>query len=158
MDKEKVMTYISTDLKIISEHLNKIDSKNVALWGTMSPQRMIEHLTDAVSLSRVNHDFPLELKEEYIPKAQAFLISDHPLPKDFKAAFAPENVPVRNKNITEAVTEFEKAWKHFIADYTANPDKKSLHPNFGILDFDLWKRLHSKHITHHLAQFGIQCQ
>ena len=26
---------------------------------------------------------------------------------------------------------------------------------FGELDFELWKIMHSKHITHHLEQFGI---
>ena len=152
------MTYISADLNTIRDHLKKIDSKSTPLWGIMSPQRMIEHLTDAINLSRGKHDFKLELKEEHVPKAQAFLISDHPLPKNFKATFAPENVLIRNNNITEAILEFEKSWKRFIADYTANPEKKSLHPNFGALDFELWKRLHSKHVTHHLAQFGIQCQ
>lgn len=152
------MTYIQTELPVILNELQKITSESNPLWGAMSAQRMIEHLTDAVTLSRGNHNFELELKEEYIPKAQAFLISDHPLPKDFKAAFAPADVKVRNNNIEEAIQEFEKAWKHFIADYTANPSKKALHPNFGTLDFDLWKRLHAKHISHHLAQFGIECQ
>ena len=121
----------------------------------MSPQRMVEHLSDAVLLSRGSHNFPLEIKEEHVARAQAFLISDHPLPQNFKAAFATPEIPTRNSSMTEATDEFKKNWNLFIADYIANPNKKELHPNFGILDFELWKRMHSKHITHHLQQFGI---
>lgn len=152
------MKYIQPELEIITTHLKKVKSTDKPIWGEMSAQRMVEHLSDAVTLSRGNHNLPLEIKEEHTPKAQAFLISEHPLPKLFKASFATPDIPERNSSMDEAILEFEKAWKLFIADFTSSPTKCSLHPNFGKLDFDLWKRMHSKHITHHLEQFGVICQ
>lgn len=149
------MKFIEPELDKILKKLNQVSKDTQPLWGAMSAQRMIEHLSDAVSLSRGNHIFPLEIKEEHVPRAQGFLISDHPLPKNFKAAFATSDIPTRNSTMEAAIMEFSKTWKLFIADYIANPNKKELHPNFGKLDFDLWKRMHSKHITHHLEQFGL---
>lgn len=148
------MKFIEPELDTILTKLNQVSKDAQPLWGVMSAQRMIEHLSDAVILSRGDHKFPLEIKEEHIARAQGFLISDHPLPREFKAAFATPDIPIRNTNMEAAIIEFSKAWKLFIADYIANPNKKVLHPNFGTLDFDLWKRMHSKHITHHLEQFG----
>ena len=35
------------------------------------------------------------------------------------------------------------------------PKTTAIHPYFGDLDFELWKLMQAKHITHHLAQFNI---
>ena len=150
-----LMKFIEPELDTILHKLKQVDKDAQPLWGVMSPQRMIEHLSDAVNLSRGNHSFSLEIKEEHVPRAQGFLISEHPLPKNFKAGFATPDIPIRNSDMESALSEFSKAWKLFIADYISSPNKKALHPNFGTLDFDLWKRMHSKHITHHLEQFGL---
>lgn len=149
------MNYISTDFDVIEKHLRQIDASKIPLWGSMSPQRMIEHLTDSINLATADHPYKLTIPEDKTDKAQGFLASEHPLPRDFKVEFATPETPLRNQNISEAIDEFERAWNRFQDFFEANPDEKTLHPSFGHLAYDQWLRLHSKHVTHHLQQFGV---
>ena len=149
------MNYITTDINVITHHLKKLDENSAPLWGSMSVQRMIEHLTDSINLATSDHSFKLTVPEDKIDKVQGFLASEHPLPREFKVEFANPKIPIRNHNIVEAINELEEAWGKFKSYFDANPDIKTLHPSFGHLGYDQWLRLHSKQITHHLQQFGI---
>lgn len=149
------MEFITPKLENFLGYLNKITEDSKALWGEMPPQRMVEHLTDAINLSLGKLDVKLEIKEEHIAKAQAFLESEHPMPKNFKVNFASNDIPNRNENLKGALNEFAETWNAFEKYYQAHPDAKVLHPNFGELNYEQWLRTHSKHFTHHIEQFGL---
>lgn len=148
------MPFIDPSLDKIIEQLQRITVEHQPLWGQMSAQRMIEHLSDTIILSKGNHSMTLAIPEDKVERAQQFLFSDYPMPKDFKVTFATPEIPIRNASIEESVDEFKNAWQSF-ADFFSSYKGTTLHPYFGELDHALWLRMHSKHITHHLEQFGI---
>jgi hypothetical protein len=136
--------------------LSKINSDSTPQWGEMSPQRMIEHLSDSIDLSLgLIQNQVLEIPEDKIDKAQQFIRSEHPMPKNFKVRFATPQTPIRNNSIETAIEEFTSKWNEFTDFYTENPDHKQLHPNFGELDYELWLLLHNKHFNHHFEQFSL---
>tara|TARA_B100001758_G_C18271676_1_gene536748 strand:- start:26 stop:478 length:453 start_codon:yes stop_codon:yes gene_type:complete len=140
----------------ILNYLNKINNSQKPLWGTMSAQRMIEHLSDIVLISRsLNHKYSLKINPQKVELAQAFIYSDKPLPKNFKVSFALDENRTRNLNISQAIFEFESEWEQYLKFFQSNPNVKTLHPYFGELDFKLWNLLHAKHFTHHFIQFDL---
>ena len=149
------MAFIKVSPEFISDKLKNIKEDQKPLWGSMSAQHMIEHLTDALSLSLDDSHTIQELPEKYVDKAQSFLNTEHPLPKNFKAKFVVDNAKLRNTSISEAINELTSVLKQFEKHYSNNPDLKQLHPNFGKLNYKQWCALNSKHITHHFEQFEL---
>ena len=149
------MTFIQPTLSSVLEKIDQLDENASPLWGHMSVQRMIEHLSDTLRLSYTNHEFPQIVPEEKVQKAQEFIFSEIPMPKNFKAPFASKDIPLRNSNFKEAIEEFKNYWIRFEDHFKINPGIRTLHPIFGQLSYDQWLRIHSKHVTHHLKQFGI---
>lgn len=150
------MQFIQPNLAIIVSKFEQLKDNDKPLWGSMSAQRMIEHLTDTLVLCRGNHSISLKIPEENVPRAMRFLQSEHPMPKNFNVTFATPEMSIRNKSIQEAITEFKNEWNAFENHFKTNPGLKTLHPYFGELDIELWLMLHSKHISHHLEQFGVE--
>ena len=147
--------FIETDIDIIIDTLSLLQPNDIPEWGMMSSQRMIEHLTDTVNLSFNEHNYTLQLPIDKVEKAQRFIFSEYELPKNFKASFASSNVKLRNESIDEAIIELEESWVDMIEYFKNNPESKTLHPHFGLLNAELWLRLHSKHFTHHFLQFNL---
>ncbi len=148
------MNFIEPSLNAIAGKLEMITATHQPLWGQMSAQRMIEHLSDTIILSKGNHTIQLAIPEDKVERAQQFLLSEHPMPKDFNVSFATPEMSIRNNSIEEALDEFKNAWRSF-EEFFSGHKGTTLHPYFGNLNYELWLRMHSKHITHHLAQFGI---
>lgn len=149
------MQFIQTDLETVLTHLNKLDTSTKPLWGKMNAQQMVEHLTDSLKMATGQFKCKLEISEEKIEPMQGFLASDKPLPRDFKASFAPEHVSLRNEELELSVDEFVENWLNYTKFYEEHPTQKILHPYYGELNAEQWDRLNSKHLTHHFQQFGL---
>ncbi|MES2800121.1 MAG: DUF1569 domain-containing protein [Bacteroidota bacterium] len=149
------MTFVSTEIEDVLAILDQLDPEKKPLWGTMSAQRMVEHLTDVIRLASGKDKFELVIPAEKVEKAQAFIFSDFPMPKDFKVPFAKETNELRHEEIELAIDEFLLEWIDFENYYIENEGIKTLHPNFGELNYEQWVRLHSKHLTHHFQQFEL---
>ena len=149
------MSFIEPVLAVIVSKLERLDASKKPLWGSMSPQRMVEHLSDSIRLSLGDHSIPLQIPENKVQWAQDFLKSENPMPKNFEAVFAKAETGLRNNNLESAISDFKSDWRNFEHHFSMKPKEKTLHPYFGELDFELWKTMQSKHITHHLEQFGI---
>lgn len=149
------MTYPIPSPEFILEKISRLQPESKAFWGDMSAQRMVEHLSEAVQISFQDHDFPLTVPEDKIERAQAFLASEHPMPKNFKVDFAKPETPLRLESIEKAVEELLASWEASEAWWNNNPDTKRMHPSFGNLDRSQWQRVHAKHFAHHFEQFGL---
>jgi len=149
------MQFIEPSLEIIVSKLERLKETDKPLWGSMSAQRMVEHLSDSIKLACGDHSIPLQISEDKVKWAQDFLRTDQPLPKNFEAVFAKPETPVRNNNIQSAISDFKSDWRNFESHFAMQPQSTTLHPYFGELDFELWKLMQAKHITHHLEQFRI---
>ena len=127
-------------------------------WGKMNGQQMVEHVSGFFAVSYEKLKFPLVTPVEHLPKYKEFLMSEKEFRENTKA---PDNVlpdeppPLRNASMDEAIKALEKSVHYFFTYFSENPDKKTLHPVFGELNFAEWVQLHHKHIIHHLKQFGL---
>ena len=149
------MKFIQPELKIALTHLRKLTEQHNPKWGTLSPNGMVEHLTDSLNMASGMPMQGIEVPEKYWDKMIKILNSEVELPKNVKATFAPENRTIRNKSLTDAVAEFERAWLEYERVFKENENLITNHPNYGPLNKSQWKRLLSKHLTHHFEQFSI---
>ena len=150
------MDFKDVQLKDILELMDQLEHSSQPNWGSMSAQRMVEHLTDTLDLSMGNiKDIHQEISPEKVERAKGFLLSEHPMPKNFEASFAPSDARTRNESLELALDEFALKWIEFEYFFNENPQTKTLHPNFGKLDKILWQKLNAKHIKHHFEQFEL---
>ena len=149
------MKFVQADLCAFLEILENLDEKKSASWGKMTPQRMIEHLSDCIYMSCGIGNHELLIPEEKIKGMQAFLYSEKEMLQNILVPFAKENTPLRNTDIELAIDEFTMAWVDFEEMYSEDPQKTALHPYYGNLNYEQWLLLHSKHFTHHFTQFGL---
>jgi hypothetical protein len=150
------MPFLKPTLESFQKHISKLKTDTPPKWGTMSAQRMVEHLCDWFDVATgKGENLQLEIPEDKVAKAQAFLFSEHPLPRNFKVKFLPDSLNLRQESLDTAIATFESKWKEFEAFYTANPETTVLHPNFGEMNYELLLALYSKHLTHHFEQFNL---
>lgn len=149
------MEFIETTLESILPYLEKLTPSSKALWGSMSAQRMIEHLTDSIRIATGENPQELLIEEAKIPKMILFLESDKPMAQNIEVPFAGKDTPLRNEEIELAVDEFVDAFLAFEELYETNLDLTHIHPYYGPLNYQQWQRLNAKHLTHHFKQFGL---
>jgi hypothetical protein len=152
---EKKLAFLTTDS---FKKLNELTEAHQPKWGVMNAQEMTEHLADFYNVSLEKIKTTLLTPDEHLPKFIEFLMSD----KEFKEnTKAPESLigekplPPRCASLTAAKEYLQKTTGAFKNYFENEPEKKTLHPVFGMLNYDQWIRLHHKHVMHHLKQFGL---
>ena len=144
------MEFITDDLELILAHLSKLTPNKQANWGNMSAQRMVEHLTDTLKIATGENPQALIIEEEKIPRMLDFLISDKPMAQNIEVPFAK-----KDEELELAIDEFVETLIEFEEIYENDPKLTHIHPYYGPLNFQQWKRLNAKHLTHHFMQFGL---
>jgi hypothetical protein len=147
--------FVDTELEVVLPIFDKLTTTTPALWGTMSSQRMVEHLVDVIRIATGESPQPLLIDEEKLPSMLRFLESDKPMAKEIQVPFATADMSLRNEELALAIDEYTEAWISFEELYETNPDLTHIHPYYGSLNYAQWKRLHTKHLTHHFQQFGL---
>ena len=147
--------FIEADIETILNKLSTLEETQKPVWGSMSAQRMVEHLTDSVKVASGKIILDLLIPEEKIEKMQLFLASDKPMAKNIEVPFAKKDTELRHSEIDLAIDELTEEWCDFQELFEENENMKTVHPYYGALNYEQWKRLHSKHFTHHFEQFGL---
>lgn len=134
-------------------------SKNTRpLWGIMTPQHAVEHLTVSVKAS-VGKTKPLVLvsEPEAIRNKQALIATDGLWPKGLRNALLPSGklVPLKYGTLEEAENKLVLAVKEFEQYYGEHPDATHPNPFLGRMDYGEWLQFHFKHFRHHFIQFGL---
>jgi hypothetical protein len=149
------MKFIEPNLEVILKLLDPLKEESIPKWGTMTPIMMIEHLTTMLKMSSGKYQ-PAKAKDFInTERPTDFLTSAIPLQKNLKASFVPEFVEVKNDNLSDAIDEFTEEWLAYEEHYQRDSDTREEHPYFGLLNYQQWQKLHSKHISHHLLQFDL---
>ena len=154
MDTEK-LAYLS---KGLFDTLKGLTENSAARWGVMNAQEMVEHLTMFFDVSYEKLKFPLSVPEEHLPKYKAFLWSDKQFRENTKA---PVNIlsdvpmPLAEPTLDAARNKLLQSVVNFSEYFKANPNRITMHPAFGMLNFEEWVLLHFKHVMHHFNQFGL---
>lgn len=143
------------NLENVIETLSKLDARTKAQWGTMSAQRMVEHLTDTLRIATGKNPQSLMIPTDKIERMQAFLETDKPMARGIEVPFAKAETALRHDELDLAIDELVEEWLIFEDLFDENPALTAVHPFYGALNFDLWRKLNDKHLNHHFEQFGL---
>lgn len=146
--------FVKSSLEDILPLLNKLNDQEKPLWGSLTPQGMVEHLTDTLKIASGEIKQKLVIPSEKIESMQRFLETDKEMVRNIEVPFAPKERVLRNESISDAIDEFAEQWIAF-EEHFENEETTELHPFYGDLNFDQWKKLNSKHLTHHFKQFSL---
>lgn len=149
------MKWVDSNLENVLALMNKLEKTTKPLWGTMTAQQMVEHLSHTLQIAIGKVSYELQVTPEKHEGMKQFILSEKPLPKNFQAVFAPVHPSTAFDELELAVDDYCEKWFDFESFFAENPDRETNHPHFGPLNYELWKRLHEKHLTHHFIQFGL---
>ena len=150
MDKLNLLTTKFPEL------VRSADPNVMPVFGKMNLQQMVEHVSYAVRNANGKLSFELLTPPERVEAMQHFVRSE----KEFKpntknVLLGEEPEPVKNKNITSALKEYEMEIKDFQNYFAKDPNAVLMNPFFGPLNFSDWCDLLYKHEVHHLKQFKL---
>jgi len=148
------MNWVSTEIKDLEKLLADLKQDSKAKWGNMSAWHMIEHLGDMLGIAL--GDFPVKqiVPEEKTGGAQAFILSDKPLPRNFKAPYIKEEFTPKTESFEAAKERYLNQLTKFRSEFS-DDSKQAMHPSFGTMNRKYWERLNQKHTHHHFMQFGL---
>lgn len=137
------------------DRINQLTPESKALWGKMNVSQMLAHLSVAYTFfyDKENLKAPNPLAKFFIKLlAKNQVVGSKPYPRNGRTA---------PQFIIEGDRDFEKEKAELIAymnkTYELGRDHfdgaESL--SFGALSADEWNMLYSKHLDHHLTQFGV---
>jgi len=138
--------------------LQNLSASAAAKWGVMNAQEMVEHLTDFFDISHEKIAMPLVTPVEHLPQYKAFIYSDKEFRPNTKAPveiIGDKPFPLRCDNLDDAKEKLVTSINKFFLHFEDNAGKTTLHPVFGLLNFEDWVLLHGKHVRHHFRQFGL---
>ncbi|MGZ3885518.1 MAG: DinB family protein [Bacteroidia bacterium] len=136
--------------------LKKLNGTEKGSWGVLSPQGMVEHMTDSIGIAWGRIRQPLHTSADMLQRFRDFALSDKEFKPGTKNAYMDEAAPpLRKANIAEAVAELEQEIAAFVKYYHQHPDAVILNPFFGDFNYNEWLHLLHKHAVHHLKQFKL---
>ena len=152
--KPKVNWVQFLDENSIRTQLLKLNKASKPLFGLMNAQQMIEHLSLLMQISngKINADY--YVSDEKSARRKPFLDTEDELQIGFRASIlsdepTPEKFETIEKALNNLIAEIKNFEVHFKTEKVEN------HPFFGELDYEYWKKFHTKHFTHHFKQFGL---
>lgn len=136
--------------------VSSIPTDTPAKFGKMNVPQMIEHMSYSFRQANGKDTYELTTAQEYLPRMQAFLMSEKPFKENTPNSLLPDDPePPKHEHINDAYNELRQEISDFFKLFDKEPDKKLMNPFFGELDYDMWIQLLHKHAWHHLKQFGV---
>lgn len=136
--------------------LTKIPANTTPLWGKMSVQQMVEHMSDSVRIANGRDPQNCVTPEEHLSKMLTFLRSDKPFKENTPNSLMSETPSAcRFERMEDALGELQAELDEFINVFDQDKSKIITNPFFGDLNFEDWVQLLYKHSLHHLRQFGV---
>lgn len=127
----------------------------VPRWGRMRKPDLIRHLLAALRFSMGEASFGIPPQRgRWIRKILKWLILDVQVPMIKNIRFRDERGAVVPLMTSEgSLDDLESTLVRMARATPAEVAAPPPHPYFGELTLDEWKRLHVRHIDHHLRQF-----
>lgn len=153
----KKSPFVDINRQNIEGYLEKLTEASEPKWGIMTPQNMIEHLTDGLKSAVNEIKYEIATPEEHIEKYQDSLFNYYPFPQNSKTPVLEDGVlaELRCADLKSAKEEFLNAWDAFELYYKENPLATANNAVFGALNKDLWDLMQMKHLNHHFKQFDL---
>ena len=132
----------------------KLDDRPV--FGKMNCQQMIEHLSKVTQIANGNWPLDVYVSEDKSARRKPFLDTENELQIGFKASFLSEEPKKAMFNSIEgSIDDLIRQLEKFVTVFNEDKNRTVVHPFFGELDFEYWKKFQVKHFTHHFTQFGL---
>jgi len=147
-----------SDRKNLLDRFRKLTPDTAPAFGLMTAQHMVEHVCLTFSMSNGRMEIAQTTPERLANITKRRLLeSDMAFPKGFKAPILPENetLPYQYESLNAAIDVLEEEIDAFEGWFQHYPGSRPIHPVMGPLTYDEWQVFHSKHLTHHLEQFGV---
>lgn len=127
------------------------------LWGSMTAQNMIEHLTETLQISNGTKMLKMpDVPEHIFDNLRKFLVGKNEFPRGFVSPLAgTEPAILTHDSLTTAIIFFLAELEKYANFWTENPNVKFFSPTFGNLNMEQWDKFHQKHFTHHFMQFKL---
>ncbi|MCD6069079.1 MAG: oxepin-CoA hydrolase / 3-oxo-5,6-dehydrosuberyl-CoA semialdehyde dehydrogenase [Bacteroidetes bacterium] len=146
-----------TNVAELKATLNKLNEYAEPVWGKMTPQHAIEHLTTTLPIATGKREMKQVTTPEEALAFKARLIGTmEPFARGIKSVMMGDEPPAYlHPNLQSAKDELLKEVEEFNALVSKNPTGNAVHPRMGQLSWEEWTRFFNKHFTHHFTQFDI---
>ncbi len=155
---QKKSPFAEINRNTIENYLDKLNKDTKPVWGTMTPQHMVEHLEFTFKIaSGENQDFEVSTPENILEKVHDSLYNHKQMPKNFDApSFLEKDIEkLQHNNLSEAKQKLFESYDKFVAYFHENPESTIKNVVFGHLNKFEWDLFQTKHINHHFEQFGL---
>ena len=141
----------------IQDSLKMLKGDTKPLFGKMTAQHMVEHLTITFKLSIGKIKYPpFTPSERALLSKNTLLFTDYEMPMGMTPPHdTGELYPLKYPDLEKSKEALLNTWDEYIAYYEKNEGASEVHPRFGHLTKDEWNRFHFKHMMHHFKQFGV---
>ncbi|MDY0780700.1 hydroxymethylglutaryl-CoA reductase, degradative [Tenacibaculum sp. IB213877] len=140
----------------VRNRLSKLSTDAKPLFGKMNGQQMVEHLSVVTQIANGNWKVDTYVSDEKTARRKPFLNTDSELQVGFRAPFLSEDpTPLQFNSMDDAIDDLIEQVNHFVKVFTEDTTRTVVHPFFGELDYEYWKKFQVKHFTHHFKQFGL---
>lgn len=138
---------------VLLSRIEQLNKNSQRLWGKMDVAQMLAHINiaykNAIGEEKVSRH-PLSLIVS-LPPIKKLVIFGLPFQKNLMTA--KEYVVLTPQNFQKNKEAFLKTFRKITENDSAN--QFSSHPIFGKMTYNEWGTLLSKHLDHHLKQFGV---
>jgi len=144
----------TNSLSTFKNRFSALRTDSPRLWGKLSPEDMILHLSGVTELSLGMRPAPKigNIFTHTIGKYLIFYVL--PWPKG-KIKVPEEWTPSSQTTLDAERAKLFGLMDTFVARAAKEPETRMTHPMFGDCKLKFWQRIHGKHFNHHLTQFGV---
>ena len=154
--KPKVNWIDFLDFDTIKYKLSTLNEDSKPVFGQMNAQQMIEHLSAVTQIANGNWNVNVFVSDEKTARRKPFLQTENELQTGFRASFiADEPIKLKFSSIDIAIDDLLYQVQSFILVFKKDENRTVVHPFFGELNFEEWKKFQVKHFTHHFKQFDL---
>lgn len=141
----------------LPKHIDNLTDDHQPIWGKMNAQQMIEHLCLITKVSNGDLEFEVIAPPDMVAKAKRHVFQyKNPFKKGLRTPVTPEEpADTTYPDLESAKQQFCQELKQFFTHFEGQPAKLVNHPLLGPLSFEEWVFFHTKHYSHHFAQFGL---
>lgn len=142
------------DTQEMIDRINKLTPTTPSKWGKMSVDQMLAHLNVAYEMAYEDKHPKPNFFMQFMLKlfVKSAVVSEKPYPKNSRTA--PAFVMKGDKDFAKEKDRLINYLKKTQTLGATHFDGKASH-SFGPLSTTEWNNLFSKHLDHHLTQFGV---
>ena len=155
---QKKSPFVEIHRKNIEGYLAQLTESSTPAWGMLSVQHLVEHLEFNLRVAAGEiQDFEISTPADQLEKYHDSVYNFKAMPREFKHPLmaTDSTMPLTHADLPTAKKKLLEAYDAFETYFKQHPEATTKNAVFGYLTKFEWDLLHTKHLNHHLEQFGI---